>query len=344
VLGLQKNLNKSEVKVMKKLATAFMLVLGMVLLIMNHQLKQKQVAHNLRIEKIRQDKANYMFDVVLPVINIEADLLVKKTKQEIINSFEKDYPNKTELKKELLDNLNGRSEYSHAIAEVGNIIQGVTLNDVPLTQADNNDLIILMRNPEKNEYVITIDMSENCAVEDRFRNAEIEGNQQFSKALFLKAYDDFAKNISPTFWSFLPVANDKLWHEEVKNMDSTSFKDLKAYYIKHNTNNESLASFEILVSDKIYRYTDYFGEDSKNPNGSYTNEDLTIVVISGYNILDQLELKHKMQTELNSYDGNITVESERFQVYKAQNEIFSIIIIIAFIMLFLYAHDHTTKR
>ena len=329
---------------MKKLATAFMLVLGMILLIMNHQLKQKQVAHDLRIEKIRQDKANYMFDVVLPVINIEADLLVKKTKQEIIDSFEKEYPNKAELKTELLANLNGRSEYSHAIAGIGEIVKGVTLNNVPQAQADNNDLIILMRNPEKNEYLITIDMSENCAVEDRFRNAEIESKQQFSKALFLNAYEDFAKNVSPTFWSFLPVTTDKAWYEEVKTMKSTDFDDLKKYYLKHETNNESLKSFEVLVSDKIYRYTDYFGVDSKNPNGSYTYEDLTIVVISGYNILDQLELKPKLQSELKSYDDNINVESERFKVYKAQNEIFSIIIIIAFIMLFLYTHDHHSKR
>ena len=325
---------------MKKLATAFMLVLALVLMIMKFQLTQKEKAHEIRANQITTEKTNYLFDTVIPLINKDAEKLVEVKKQEIIDMFDRDYADKNTLKVELLDNLNGRSDISHAMTMIGEIIKGVTLNNVPQNQADNNDLIILMRNPEKDEYVITIDMSENCATEERFRNVNVEVNQQFAKALFRQAYDDFAKNKPFTFWSFLPVSEEKDWYSDVLNMTSTEIYDLKAYFIKHKGNLESLRSFEFLISYKIYRYEDYFGMQTKNPNGSLTKEDMPIVVISGYNLLDQLEKYPLQKVYLLSYESDLEDENERFLTYKAQNEIFSLIIIVAFIMLFLYTHEH----
>ena len=325
---------------MKKLATAFMLVLALVLMIMKFQLNQKEKAHIIRATQITTEKADYLFDTVIPLINNDAEKLVAVKKQEMIDVFDRDYVDKNTLKIEILDNLNGRSETSHAMATIGEIVKGVTLNNVPQNQADNNDIIILMRNPEKNEYVITIDMSENCATEDRFRNVNVEVSQQFAKALFRQAYDDFAKNKTFTFWSFLPVSEEKEWYSDVLNMTSTQMYDLKNYFIKYQGDMESLRSFEFLISDKIYRYEDYFGMRTKNPNGSLTKEDMAIVVISGYNLLDQLEKYPLQKAHLLTYESKLEEENERFLTYKAQNEIFSLIIIVAFIMLFLYTHEH----
>lgn len=325
---------------MKKLATAFMLVLALVLMIMKFQLNQKEKAHTIRATQITTEKADYLFDIVIPLINKDAEKLVVVKKQEIIDMFDKEYFDKNTLKIELLDNLNGRSDKSHAMALMGEIVKGVTLNNVPQNQADNNDLIVLIRNPEKDEYVITVDMSENCATEDRFRNSNVEVEQQFAKALFRQAYEDFAKNKTFTFWSFLPVNKDKTWYSDVLNMTSTEIYELKNYFIKHQGNMESLRSFEFLVSDKIYRYEDYFGTQTKNPNGSLTKEDMPIAIISGYNLLDQLEKYPLQKAYLSTYDDDMESEKERFLTYKAQNEIFSLVMIVAFIMLFLYTHEH----
>ena len=335
---------------MKKLATAFMLVLGLVLLLMNHQLKTKERAYNARVQQIRIDKADYLFDEVIPKINIDADKFVTELKSEIIRIMDS-YDSKLELRTELLDNLNGRNTHSAFFESLGKMIQGKTLNNVPQNQADNNDPIVLMRNPESDEYVIIIDMSENCATEDRFRNAEKEATGektkdnygQFADKLFYQAYSDLEKNKTITFWSYLTPPIDSAWYDNIYNMTSTDMKDLKAFYLKHNANNESLRTIEILVSDKIHRYEDYWGESTKNPNGSYTKQDMPIVVISGYNILDQLDLKVDFKNKLESYDREINNEVERFITYKFQNDVFSIIIIITFIMLFLYTHDHKKR-
>lgn len=325
---------------MKKLATAFMLVLALVLMIMKFQLGQKENVHSIRVNQIISEKSDYVFDTIIPLINLDAEKLVNLKNKEIIDMFDREYLDKNTLKVELLDNLNARSDKSHAMALMGEIVKGVTLNNVPQNQADNNDLIVLMRNPEKDEYVISIDMSENCATEDRFRTADVEVEQQFAKALFRQAYDDFAKNKNFTFWSFLPITEDKAWYSDVLNMTSTEIYELKNYFIKHQGNMESLRSFEFLVSDKIYRYEDYFGTQTKNPNGSLTKEDMPIVIISGYNLLDQLEKYPLQKAYLSTYDDDMESEKERFLTYKAQNEIFSLIMIVAFIMLFLYTHEH----
>ena len=337
---------------LKKLATAFMLVLGIVLLIMRFQLQQKEQLHTSQSQKLKENKANYLFETVIPKISKDAGILVASTGKNIIDSFDEKYPDKSVLKTELLDNLNGRSDESPAIAIMGDNVQGVTLNEVSQNESDNNDLVILMRNPETDEYLITIDMSENCATDERFRNAKSEAlgkptegiKGQFADKLFYQAYEDLTrKNKTFTFWSYLDVMPDKAWYSDVFNMDSTELVNLKAYFLKYNVDLESLRSFEFLTADKIYRYEDYFGVPVKLRNGTYTKEDMPIVIISGFNLLDQLKFYPDMNSNLQNYDIEIKIENERFLTYKAQNEIFSIVIIVMFIMLFLYTHEHHRK-
>ena len=104
---------------MKKLATAFMLVLALVLMIMKFQLSQKEKAHTIRTTQITTQKADYLFDIVIPLINKDANKLVAVKKQEIIDVFDRDYTDKNVLKVELLDNLNARSKTSHAMFTIG---------------------------------------------------------------------------------------------------------------------------------------------------------------------------------------------------------------------------------
>ena len=104
---------------LKKLATAFMLVLGIVLLIMRFQLQQKEQLHTSQSQKLKENKANYLFETVIPKISKDAGILVASTGKNIINSFDEKYPDKSVLKTELLDNLNGRSDESPAIAIMG---------------------------------------------------------------------------------------------------------------------------------------------------------------------------------------------------------------------------------
>ena len=86
---------------MKKLATAFMLVLALVLMIMKFQLNQKEKAHIIRATQIATEKADYLFDIVIPLINNDAEKLVAVKKQEIIDVFDRDYVDKNTLKIEL---------------------------------------------------------------------------------------------------------------------------------------------------------------------------------------------------------------------------------------------------
>lgn len=325
---------------MRKLIVIFMLGLAGVLIMMNAQLKSKEVNHIERVQTIQEKKADYLFDVIIEQVNQESKQLVQVMKSDIIHMLEKEYDGRMdELKKELSDNLNGRSSESKAFKLIGDYVSSISLNNVPANQVDNNDPIILMRNPETDEYLIVIDLSDNCATENRFRNNHVEAEQQFATNLFYNAYQDLIYTNTPTIWSFLPVDTNLEWYSDVKYMKSTSLKDLREFFIRYEVDMDSLASFEFLNSDKIHQNEDLFGTPTKHPNGQWTKEDMPIVVISGYNLLNQIDLKPMMKINLEKYDEEIKKEVSRYNVYKTQNNIFSLLAILMFIMMFIYTHD-----
>ena len=236
--------------------------------------------------------------------------------------------------------LNARIESSLAISSIGNIIKGVTLNDIKGDASDNNDIIITIRNPDDGEYVISVDMSLNCASEDRVRVMEVERKNQFAKDLFSTAFESYTKRGKKvTFWSYLEPTKYSAWYNEVKYMKSDNLLDLKQYFLKYDCNLDSLKSFELLVSNRIYDDSDYFGTDVIN-GGTFTNRDLTIIITSGQNLLDQLQIDNNDRLNLKAMEDAKQSELEKYTIYKFQSQLFMLIVALVFIMLFLYVSDY----
>ena len=325
---------------MKKIIIAFMISLSIVLLILGFQQEQKDIEHARITASYNKKISDYMFDTYIPKKILEGDELSNKIKSDIITVFEKEYPDKQVLKKELIDVLNARVESSLAISSIENLIKGVTLNGIKGDASDNNDIIITIRNPDNGEYVISVDMSLNCASEDRVRVMEVEKSNQFSKELFSTAFDSYTKRGKEvTFWSFLEPTKYSAWYDEVKYMKSDDLLDLKQYFLKYDCNLDSLKSFELLVSNRIYDDSDYFGTNVIN-GGTFTNRDLTIIITSGQNLLDQLQIDNNDRLNLKAMEDAKQSELEKYTIYKFQSQLFMLIVALVFIMLFLYVSDY----
>ena len=324
---------------MKKIIIAFMISLSIVLLILGFQQEQKDIEHARITANYNKKISDYMFDTYIPKKILEGDELSNKIKSDIIAVFEKEYPDKQVLKKELIDVLNARVESSLAISSIGNIIKGVTLNDIKGDASDNNDIIITIRNPDDGEYVISVDMSLNCASDDRVRVMEVERKNQFAKDLFSTAFESYTKRGKKvTFWSYLEPTKHSAWYDEVKYMKSDDLLDLKRYFLKYDCNLDSLKSFELLVSNRIYDDSDYFGTNVIN-GGTFTNRDLTIIITSGQNLLDQLQIDNNDRLNLKAMEDAKQSELEKYTIYKFQSQLFMLIVALVFIMLFLYVSD-----
>jgi len=337
---------------MRKLMFAFMCTLTSVLLILGFQQEQKKAKHEATISKYEKDLVNYenymstyLLDIYLPRKQIEAEGLAEEIKLKIIQQFNREYPNKEVLRNELQNVLSGKVESSKAMDIIGNIIEGVTLNNIEGNAKDNNDIIITIRDPKIGQYVIAIDMSLNCATDKRIRLMEIEKAQQFAKKLFETAFNDYTiRGYKHTFWSFLEPSKEYLWYEEIKNMESTNIEYLKELHKKYKYNKEFLRSFEFLVSTRIYENEDFFGNKVIR-NGNKTGEDVTIVITSGFNILDQFQkdnLESSLNAEYKTLKDKIDTENEQFVIYRLQTHIFMLLCSLIFGMLFVYVID--TKK
>jgi hypothetical protein len=285
----------------KRLFMAFMLFLAIILISLNFLMDWNKKNHIKKIDNINARMEEIVFDEVLPLKIIEADALSKKIKQDILNVFSKDFKDKTLLKKEIQDVLSGTIEKSIAFDKMNSVVYGKTLNGIKgkdqngREKSDRNDIIIIIRDPIKGVFVIALDLSFDCVTEDRIRIKEVERNGkngkggQFAKKLFDKAFDDITlKGKSFTFWSYAEPLKESFWYEDVRNFESTELGDLRAFFRKYDYDYKSLYSFEFLVSNRINDKEDYFGVKSLNYNGSYTKEDMTIIITSGFNIIDQM--------------------------------------------------------
>ena len=319
---------------MKRLSFAFLLALSVVLIILSYGLKEREERHKEESAKIPQQIEYFIFDDFMPRKIKEADLLAESIKADIIKIFDENYPDKEVLRKELLDVMNGRSEHSDALGMLETLLTDVSLNNVKGDAFSNNDPMIMIRNPEIGEYVILLDLSPNCRTEDRVRIMSVEKAQQFAKSLFEKAfYEMTTKGREVTFWSFLePKEKSYPWFEEVRLFTSTDFEGLRSYFRRYGYKIDSLASFEILVNKRINDTVDYFGTRSANHNGSYTNEDMTIVITAGFNIKDQLELSAKYYNKLKSLEDELAEELKDYVMDKFLYHVFMAITIIIFIM------------
>ena len=328
----------------RKLIFSFAISLGIILALFWISIESNRKSHQKIIIDLKTQKADFMFNEFIPARILEANDLSLETRKKIVEIFDKNYENKRDLEKELEGVLSGEIQNSLIMGELEGVVKGKTLNNITGNSSSNNDLIITIRDPKKGVYVIFMDFSPNCATEDRIRFIKTEREQQFAKKLFDKAFEDFtikAKNL--TFWSYLPVEIDKDWYEEVLNMQSTELNDLRKFYVKYDVQNDALSKFEILVSNRIYDDSDYFNTKSMNYNGSYTKKDMTIVVTSGFNIIDQLNLRKDDSKQMEIYDEKIKFENERYIEFESISVIFSYVIIGIFILLFFYSYEVKNK-
>ena len=174
----------------------------------------------------------------------------------------------------------------------------------------------------------------------------ILGFQQEQKDIeHIKVNSDYNKKIADYMFDIYIskkiLEGDKLtnWYDEVKYMKSDDLLDLKQYFLKYDCNLNSLKSFELLVSNRIYDDSDYFGTDIIN-GGTFTNRDLTIIITSGQNLLDQLQIDNYDRLNLKAMEDAKQSELEKYTIYKFQSQLFMLIVALVFIMLFLYVSDY----
>ena len=325
---------------MKKLLIAFMFALAIVMLMLGFQQEQREVKYEKDIKDYNEKISSYVFETYLPLKYTEAKTLSNEVKEKIIFELDRNYKDKSILKQELQDVISGKTQDSLAMEIIGNIINGVTLNGITGDASDNNDIIISIRDPQLGEYVIAVDMSYNCATEDRMRTSEVEVKQQFAKPLFLKAFEDMTKRGREyTYWSFLGPSSMYEWYSDVKNLTSTDLHDLQSFFVKYDSDLLSLKSFEFLATSRIQDKEDFFGNKSI-VGGSFTGNDMTITVTSGFNLIDQLNIDPKHQMYIKSLEDGKQQQIEQYVIYKLQSYVLMLIAFFVFVILFLYVTDY----
>ena len=318
---------------MKRLLSFFILILFVIIYFQWNGIENKKDTYNINVKRINQEKANLIFDEVLKVKISEADKLSADTKMKIITSFDSEYENrKDELEQELTKAISEEyTDVSPALDLIGQIIEGVTLNNIQGNAADNNDLIIWAKD------TIVTDLSLNCATGSRVRSIEAEKAQQFSKNLAYNAMIDITKRGRPfTLWHFLPVRKDLPWYSDVLNYSSTDIRDLRELYLKYNADERILEGFEMLVSNRIYEHEDYFNNRVATPSGILQDKHLQLIVTSGFNIIDQINKVPEYKERLKVLNESITHEEATYLKYERYH--YMQIFIYGILMLLLFLH------
>lgn len=319
---------------MKKLITIFVLCFGVIFLILGYILKQKEIVHEEYMIANKHYVADFIFDKFIPKTILEAEASANSVKLNIVSDLDTRYSDKTELKDDLQSVLNQKTVKSEALELIGKSIKGVTLNSIKFNQ-DNNDIIFLAHNNITNEWNIAGDYSLNCVTTSVTRDANTELAQQFSKSLFVKAFNNITNEGKVSYWSFLEPSKNSKWYNEVRVMNTTDLSDLKKFFIKYEENLDCLNSFEILVPVRIYDTKDYFGDDTIFA-GVRNQKNMQFVVVQGFNIVDQLNKSKELNGVINDYQS----ELKSFALYKIEMQLFMVISFIIFAILFITAIDY----
>ena len=317
----------------RKALSLFTMVLAIVCYVLWENLENTRIIHEKTITKMYVDKADFVFDDYMNRKNTEASNLSNTIKFKIIATFRDNYPtskDKEVLTQDLLDVVTDKDTVSPAMLLIKDIIEGVTLNNVTGDAKDNNDLIIFGKDR------IIGDLSLNCAGEKRTRNLKEEQAKHTAKRLEAQAFNDIVlRGKDFTFWHFLPVREGLPWRQEVIDMTTTNIKDLKDVYIKYEAN-------EFLVTHRIYDTQDYFGEEVISVNGTRNYNHLQIMVVSGYNMLDQLKLNPTDSEKLREMDRVIDLENERFDRVESKTYLEILFMGALFILLFFATQPFTS--
>ena len=326
---------------MKRLLSFFVLILFIIIYFQWNSIENKKETYNNNVKRINQEKASLIFDEVLKIKISEANKLSADTKMKIITSFDSEYADKKdELEQDLTRAISGKyNDVSPALDLIGKLVEGVTLNNIQGNAADNNDLIIWARG------TIITDLSLNCATGSRVRSIEAEKAQQFAKNLAYNAMIDITKRGRPfTLWHFLPVRKDLPWYSDVLNYTSTDIRDLKELYLKYNADERILEGFEMLVSNRIYKHTDYFDNRVISPSGILQNNHIQLVVTSGFNLIDQINAVPEYKERLRVLNESITIEEVTYLKYERDHYMQIFIYGILMILLFLHVNIYMENK
>ena len=288
--------------------------------------------HNKKIEIYQQEKADYVFELIdlfYQQASQSASLKAKRIREQLLNSYDNIYDLKLDIDKMIEGDLSDNRLMNITRKE----FEGYTLNNVNPDTADNNDLIQMIRG------YLTVDLSVNCSTDEgRLRSVEDEISQQFSKELARKAFVDIlALNKNYTLWHFLPVKEDDKYYEEIKNYDSTSLKQLKQDFIKHNTDLEFLSGFEFLAVARIDNDKDLFGNYLVSTSG-HRQDNYIIYIIQGFNLIDQIETA-RLTANIEDYDKRIETEKDNFKLLKSWIDAYILIIFMVGVLLIFYLEE-----
>lgn len=251
----------------------------------------------------------------------EAELFAQKNADEIRENLVIFYNGDTEkIAKDLYDLKYGLVKSIDAMVVISNTIRGKTLNNVPLDNADNNDLIVFLA------QMIIGDLSINCTTDADTRTILEEVKQQFNgKLAEIAMFEITSERKKRTFWHFLKP-KDK-YKNSVLSIKTPDLKQLRQEFIKNNLDLDFLAGFEFLAVSRINEDSNIDGSFILKPNGQKT-ENLQLHIVQGFNLIDQINLDVNFKifllnayTELEKIDSLSLTESENFKKEIAQKEL-----------------------
>lgn len=329
---------------------AFAVTLATILLLLDFVDRYHEFYYQKTVQRFREDKAKYLFDTFIPKVIGEANQFSLSTINEVVSMLDNTYKDKEVLDKELgqlLDPIYMTKEVPDVVINMSKVIGDKALNNITDTRKkDDNDRIVWLNN------VIIIDKSFKCKTQEAVRTLNVERNGdgvskgQFSKKLFDRAvFDIHELGNNVTLWSCNPVGKDKVYYQDILNLDDTSLDNLRRLYLKYETDNELLRTIEILVSNKIRsNNTDYFGRDTLGPNGRVLKDNKLITITAGFNILDQLDVHRKDLEELNRYDNLVIQENERYHIMDLIISLFEWVAALSVISLYCVVSGWSKKK
>lgn len=225
--------------------------------------------------------------------------------------------------KEDLDNfLKGKD--SKIRYEIDKIIKGKYIN----VNNDNNDPFVMVVDMKNSELYITNDNSINCATVSLVRDIELELSNHYNDKTGRIFFNNIlSKSIDDVmFWNFLPNKMGYLY-------SVGDLAEVEKFY-KHTLNFEFLDDIEFLVPL-------YYKEFSDILNRPYTrygeiNSAKAIVVVSGFNITDNIKNKKELYLDLNNLKNNAENYENRYKKAVATKTLLNVVLYFLIIVLYLY--------
>lgn len=249
---------------------------------------------------------------------IQNDFISYQLSELITNLKEEDY----DIQKDLDNFLKGNK--SKIRYEIDKIIKNKYIN----TNNDNNDPFVMVVDMKNSELYITNDNSINCATTGATRDIELELSNHFNdktgRIFFNNILSKSIDNIM--FWNFLPNKMDYIYK-------IGSISEIEKFY-KHTLDFELLDDIEFLVPLYYKDFTDIL--DRPYTQYGEINSAKAIVVVSGFNIVDNIKNKKELYSDLNNFKNNTENYKNRYKKTIATKTLLNIVLYFLIIILYLY--------